>query len=134
MATSTAQDQVVEHRRQEVQQAIDNACDQMRSEGVQPNNYVEARITARGDQELTRKDKLTERYYSDAYTLQGVLNPQNLLTYQDYAQNNYYTAVRAYSQSRYDYLTSLLTLKQQAGRLTRADLQAVDAMLVEVAP
>jgi len=41
MATSTAQDQVVEHRRQEVQQAIDNACDQMRSEGVQPNNYVE---------------------------------------------------------------------------------------------
>src|SRR5579864_1763675 len=41
MATSTAQDQIVEHRRQEVQQAIDNACDQMRSEGVQPNNYVE---------------------------------------------------------------------------------------------
>ena len=41
MATSTAQDQVVEHRRQEVQQAIDNACDQMRSEGVQPHNYVE---------------------------------------------------------------------------------------------
>ena len=26
--------------------------------------------------------------------------------------------VRAYSQSRYDYLTSVLTLKQQAGRLT----------------
>jgi outer membrane protein len=47
------------------------------------------------------------------------------------AQNNYYTAVRAYSQARYDYLTSLLTLKQQAGRLTRADLQAVDALLVE---
>jgi len=50
------------------------------------------------------------------------------------AQNNYYAAVRAYSQSRYDYLTSLLTLKQQAGRLTRADLQAVDALLVEGAP
>ena len=50
------------------------------------------------------------------------------------AQNNYYTAVRAYSQSRYDYLTSLLTLKQQAGRLTRADLRAVDALLVERAP
>jgi outer membrane protein len=50
------------------------------------------------------------------------------------AQNNYYTAVRAYSQSRYDYLTSLLTLKQQAGRLTRADLKAVDALLVERAP
>jgi type I restriction enzyme M protein len=31
----------IEHRRQEVVQAIDNACDQMRSEGVQPHNYVE---------------------------------------------------------------------------------------------
>ena len=50
------------------------------------------------------------------------------------AQNNYYNAVRAYSQARYDYLTSLLTLKQQAGRLTRADLSAVDALLVERAP
>jgi outer membrane protein len=47
------------------------------------------------------------------------------------AQNNYYTAVRAQAQARYDYLTSLLRLKQQAGRLTRADLQAVDALLVE---
>src|SRR5262245_16622036 len=30
-----------EHRRQEVQQAIDSACDQMRSEGVHPRDYVE---------------------------------------------------------------------------------------------
>jgi outer membrane protein len=47
------------------------------------------------------------------------------------AQNNYYTAVRAYSQARYDYLTALLTLKQQAGRLGQRDLAAVDALLVE---
>jgi outer membrane protein len=47
------------------------------------------------------------------------------------AQNNYYAAVRAYSQSRYDYLTSVLTLKQQAGRLTERDLAAVDELLVE---
>ncbi len=47
------------------------------------------------------------------------------------AQNNYYAALRAYSQSRYDYLTSVLTLKQQAGRLTERDLAAVDALLVE---
>jgi outer membrane protein len=47
------------------------------------------------------------------------------------AQNNYYTAVRAYSQSRYDYLTSVLTLKQQAGRLSERDLAAVDDMLIE---
>jgi outer membrane protein len=50
------------------------------------------------------------------------------------AQNNYFAAVRAYSQSRYDYLTSVLTLKQQAGRLTEEDLIAVDKMLVERAP
>jgi type I restriction enzyme M protein len=30
-----------EHRRQEVQQAISNACDQMRAEGVHPRDYVE---------------------------------------------------------------------------------------------
>ena len=47
------------------------------------------------------------------------------------AQNNYYAAVRAYSQSRYDYLTSVLTLKQQAGRLSEHDLAAIDDLLVE---
>jgi outer membrane protein len=46
------------------------------------------------------------------------------------AQNNYYTAQRAYSQTRYDYLTSVLTLKQQAGRLSENDLAAIDALLV----
>src|SRR5262249_30094763 len=47
------------------------------------------------------------------------------------AQNNYYAARRAYSQSRYDYLTSVLTLKQQAGRLTEHDLAAIDELLVQ---
>jgi outer membrane protein len=47
------------------------------------------------------------------------------------AQNNYYAAVRAYSQSRYDYLTNVLTLKQQAGRLSEHDLLAIDDLLVE---
>jgi outer membrane protein len=47
------------------------------------------------------------------------------------AQNNYYAAQRAYDQVRYDYLTSLLTLKQQAGRLTEADLAQVDLLLVD---
>jgi outer membrane protein len=46
------------------------------------------------------------------------------------AQNNYYAAQRAYSQTRYDYLTSVLTLKQQAGRLSEGDLAAIDALLV----
>jgi outer membrane protein len=47
------------------------------------------------------------------------------------AQNNYYAAVRAYSQTRYDYLTSVLTLKQQAGRLSEHDLAAIDDLLIE---
>jgi outer membrane protein len=50
------------------------------------------------------------------------------------AQNNYFVARRAYSQTRYDYLTSVLTLKQQAGRLTEQDLVTVDDLLVEKIP
>ena len=49
------------------------------------------------------------------------------------AQNNYYAARRAYSQARYDYLTNVLTLKQQAGRLTEQDLVAIDNLLIEKA-
>jgi outer membrane protein len=47
------------------------------------------------------------------------------------AQNNYFAAIRAYSQDRYDYLTSVLLLKQQAGRLTERDLMAIDALLIQ---
>lgn len=47
------------------------------------------------------------------------------------AQTNYYAALRAYYQSRYDYLNDTLKLKAQAGRLSEADLQAVDAVLAD---
>jgi outer membrane protein len=47
------------------------------------------------------------------------------------AQNNYYAAIRAYSQSRYDYLTNALTLKLEAGRLNENDLIAIDDLLIE---
>jgi outer membrane protein len=46
------------------------------------------------------------------------------------AQNNYSNALRVFSQSRYDYLRNVLTLKRQAGRLTREDLVAIDQLLV----
>lgn len=46
------------------------------------------------------------------------------------SQNNYYQYERAYSQTRYDYLTALLTLKQQAGNLSEHDLEVIDALLV----
>jgi outer membrane protein len=50
------------------------------------------------------------------------------------SQSLYFGAVRAYDQVRYDYLTSVLTLKQQAGRLSERDLGAVDALLVVPEP
>ncbi len=50
------------------------------------------------------------------------------------AQNNYNIAQRDYSQTRYDYLTALLTLKQQAGRLTEKDLAGIDALMADGAP
>jgi outer membrane protein len=46
-------------------------------------------------------------------------------------ENNVYGAERAYNQARYDYLTNLLLLKQQAGELTDGDLEKVDSLLVE---
>lgn len=47
------------------------------------------------------------------------------------AQNNYYRALRAAYQSRYDYLRNLLRLKAQAGQLDETDLAAIDALLVD---
>ena len=49
-------------------------------------------------------------------------------------ENNLYVAERAYNQARYDYLTNLLVLKQQAGELSARDLARVDELLVEHAP
>jgi outer membrane protein len=50
------------------------------------------------------------------------------------AQNEYYTTRSAYLQTRYDYLTNVLTLKQKAGRLTEMDLIAIDDLLIEATP
>jgi outer membrane protein len=49
-------------------------------------------------------------------------------------QSQYSIAQLLYSQTRYDYLTALLTLKQQAGRLAEADLVTIDSLLVEHGP
>ena len=47
---------------------------------------------------------------------------------------NLYIAQRSYYQSRYDYLISVLTLKQQAGNLVEADLENIDRLLLAVPP
>ena len=58
-----------------------------------PNNFDLAEITARADQELGAKDKLSERYFSDAFILQGVENLTNLLSLSDEATNHYYNSL-----------------------------------------
>ena len=58
-----------------------------------PNQYTEAEITARADQEITPKDKLMERYFSDAFILQGQENVSNILTLANGASNHYYNAL-----------------------------------------
>ena len=99
----------------------------------QPNNYVEAEITARGDQELTSKDKLTERYFSDAYSLQGVLNPANLLTYQDYAQNNYYNSLISETHTFSSHIVNNFILSYQLERDSRGPIaNSVDAATLGV--
>jgi hypothetical protein len=58
-----------------------------------PNQYTEAEITARADQEITPKDKIFERYFSDAFILQGQENVANILTLANGASNHYYNAL-----------------------------------------
>lgn len=57
----------------------------------------------------------------------GTLTEVDVLT----ANTNLYTAQRTYFQSRYDYLTQVLTLKQLAGRLTERDLADIDQLLLD---
>ncbi|HEX4871474.1 MAG TPA: TolC family outer membrane protein [Nevskiaceae bacterium] len=49
------------------------------------------------------------------------------------AQRDLFDALRTYARARYDYLLSVLTLKQAAGRLTESDLAEIDGLLVNAA-
>ena len=78
-----------------------------------PLQYGQAEITARVDQELTPKDKMMVRYFSDAYNLTGVLNTQDLLTYADGAQNNYYNSLFSETHTFSDHLANNFILSYQ---------------------
>jgi hypothetical protein len=78
-----------------------------------PNDYDLSEVTARFDHELTPKDRLTARYFSDEYSLDGVLNLQNLLTYADQAQNNYYNALISESHTFNDHILNNFILSYQ---------------------
>ncbi|QHN04964.1 carboxypeptidase regulatory-like domain-containing protein [Granulicella sp. WH15] len=86
---------------------------------VKPNFTSLGEVTARVDQDLTSKDRLTARYFSDGYSLQGVLNLQNLLTYADSANIHYYNALLSETHTFSDHILNNLIVSyqlEQAGR------------------
>lgn len=94
----------------------------------QPDNYGLAEVTARVDQELTPKDKLTVRYFSDEYTLQGVLDAQDLLTYADGALNNYYNSLVSETHTFSDHIVNNFILSYQLDNDSRGPLSgSIDA-------
>ncbi len=80
---------------------------------VKPNVFTQAEITARADTELTPKDKLTARYFSDAYVLAGVLNTSNLLTYADGAANHYYNSLVSETHTFSDHVVNNFIMSYQ---------------------
>ena len=78
--------------------------------------------------ELTPKDKLTFRYFSDAYILTGVLNTANLLTYQDGAANHYYNSLISETHTFSDHIVNNFILSNQLDNDARGPISSsVDA-------
>ncbi len=86
---------------------------------TKPNIFTLAEITAKADQELGSKDKLTERYFSDAYVLQGVLQPTDLLTYADGAAYHYYNALVSETHTFNDHVVNNFIMSYQLGNDSR---------------
>ncbi|HTW62131.1 MAG TPA: carboxypeptidase regulatory-like domain-containing protein [Terracidiphilus sp.] len=59
----------------------------------QPSLFGYGEITARVDDELTPMDKLTVRYFSDEFILQGVENLSDILSLADGASNHLYNSL-----------------------------------------
>ena len=91
---------------------------------IKPNIYTQAEITGRADTELTPKDKLTFRYFSDAYILTGVLNTANLLTYQDGAANHYYNGLISETHTFSDRIVNNFILSDQVDNDARGPISS----------
>lgn len=83
-------------------------------------NYGE--VTARFDQDLGAKDRLTARYFSDGYHLNGVLNLQDLLTYADQAGINYYNSLISETHTFNDHILNNFILSYQIEKASRGPL------------
>ena len=89
---------------------------------VQPSFTTLGEITARFDQDLGAQDRLTARYFSDGYHLDGVLNLQNLLTYADQASIHYYNALVSETHTFSDRILNNFILSYQLEDSNRGPL------------
>jgi hypothetical protein len=87
-----------------------------------PSFYDLGEVTARFDQEIGPKDRLTVRYFSDAYHLDGVLQPTDLLTYADQANINYYNSLISEEHTFNDHLLNNFILSYQIDNASRGPL------------
>src|ERR1017187_3402530 len=87
-----------------------------------PAFYHLGEVTARFGQELTPKDRLTVRYFSDAYSLNGVLNLKNLLTYADQAQINYYNSMISETHTFNDHILNNFIISYQIDNASRGPI------------
>jgi hypothetical protein len=95
---------------------------------VAPNYFNLGEVTAKYDQGIGEKDKLTLRYFSDGYHQQGVLDLKDLLTYADYAQINYYNSLLSEAHTFGPYLLNNFILSYQLEDSTRGpQSSSVDA-------
>jgi hypothetical protein len=86
---------------------------------VKPSFSHISEVTARIDQELTPKDRMAVRYFSDGYSLAGVLDLTNLLTYADHAQINYYNSMVSETHTFSDRLLNIFILSYQIDNASR---------------
>ena len=79
-------------------------------------------LTARYDQQIGDKDRLTVRYFSDNYHLDGVLDLTNLLTYADQADIKYYNSLISETHTFNSHILNNLVLNYQIDNASRGPL------------
>lgn len=87
-----------------------------------PNFTALGEVTARFDQDLGSKDRLTARYFSDGYHLNGVLDLKNLLTYSDQADLHYYNSLLSETHTFSSHILNNFVLSYQIENSTRGPL------------
>jgi hypothetical protein len=89
---------------------------------VKPSFTAYGEVTARFDQEIGAHDRLTARYFSDGYHLNGVLNLKNLLTYSDQADIHYYNSLLSETHTFNSHILNNFILSYQIENASRGPL------------